>query len=230
MPAPDPLLIVAADARELAGVPHQRLASPLDFAAHADTVSGRALLIANGAGPALAAAACTWAWQQGRYRAMLTTGFCGAVHPDLRVGDLVTAEFITNGNGGEVYRATPLPGYRSVHLRSADFVVRGTQRAYYHQRGADVVEMEAAAVARSAQEHGVPLYCLRVVSDSGADDFTLDLNRCRDTTGRFRTGAILREALRHPLTGPRDLWRLFQHSKLAAARLGKALQELPLLP
>jgi nucleoside phosphorylase len=136
------LLIVAAEAREFAGlmqrVPSQAFPWPdAAFARETALAGRRAILLANGPGPRvvnhmLARLAITDAGL------VISTGFCGALDPALHVGDIVEAP--------------------PAHIWSEDRVVVTTEekRRLWEQTGARVVEMEYAAVAAKAAEWGLP--------------------------------------------------------------------------
>src|SRR5688572_16300948 len=97
MDTADPVLVVAAEPRELANFPGmvgQRLDWPLDYAARL----GGWILVANGAGPVRAAEAVEVALARIHVRAVVSTGYCGALDASLQVADLVVA---TRVNGHE---------------------------------------------------------------------------------------------------------------------------------
>jgi nucleoside phosphorylase len=86
--------------------------------------------------------------------------------------------------------------------------------------GAVAVEMELAAVAQKAAEWGVPLRCVRVVSDLAKEDLPLDFNRFRDSAGRFALGRIGLHAVIHPFTVLPALLRLNKNCRNAGKQLG----------
>ncbi len=116
--------------------------------------------------------------------AVISTGYAGAVQPELHVGDLVIADFILEMNGkdgGRKYfpdrnwlnRAQCIPcrdGMKAVvgGLLTVDTVIdepaakQKLGRSYRVQ----AVEMETAAIAKVAEEKRLPLLSVRVISDS----------------------------------------------------------------
>ena len=52
-------------------------------------------------------------------------------------------------------------------------------------KGADAVDMEAAAVAEMASARNLPFYAVRVVTDTWDENFPLDFNRMRSANGHF---------------------------------------------
>jgi adenosylhomocysteine nucleosidase len=150
--------------------------------------------------------------------AVVSVGLCGALHPKLKVGDIVLASEV---NG----KPAAIPRTRSVFqlgpLVSVDRVV-GTalEKRQFAASGAIAVEMEAAAVMARAAAISVPFYCIRAVSDTADETFTLDFNGTRRSDGRFSVPRILFQALRNPMTGLPELMRLRRNSVLAARALG----------
>ncbi len=94
---------------------------------------------------------------------VISTGFCGALDPALRVGEIVRDGIWTEDRVG---------------------VTAEDKRRLRQQTGARVVEMEFAAVSAKAAEWGVPCKAIRVVSDTALEDLPLDFNRYRDGDGR----------------------------------------------
>ena len=56
--------------------------------------------------------------------------------------------------------------------------------------------MEAAGVARAAEDLGVPFYCIRAVSDLAGEDFANDFNAALTPDGRFSTLRLVAGAWR----------------------------------
>jgi adenosylhomocysteine nucleosidase len=187
-----PILAVAAEAREFAGLlRHASTATPLDwplaYACEALIGARRWLLAADGPGPRLARRAAAEAFKCARPRAVLSTGLCGALDPALHSGEL----FLVTGVQTEQrqYETRGLAaGQRmpSGTAWSCDRVVTTrAEKGVLRARGAAVVEMEAAAVAEEAEREETPFYCVRVISDEAHEDLPLDFNRYRDEAGRF---------------------------------------------
>jgi len=203
------ILIVAAEAREFAGLlkrvgPGTPLHCP-DIAYARDVVlhGRRAILIANGPGPKLVnKALASNSIPSWNVTEVISTGFCGALDPALRIGDIVIA------GEGEIW--------------SEDRVaVRADEKRQLRERtGARVVEMEFAAVQTKAREWGVPCRAVRVVSDSAGEDLPLDFNRYRDAEGRFQLTRIALAGLVRPFTVLPKLMQLDRNSRLATEKLG----------
>jgi adenosylhomocysteine nucleosidase len=212
-------LMVAAEAREFAGILKRATAvRPLPwpgaaFSREIHWKTCRWLLIANGPGPKLVESALRTRPQADR---MVSIGFCGALDPALRIGDIVVSGEVPEELGasfvqGDVFSVdrVAITAEQKRELRAA------TQAA--------VVEMESAAVARKAREWDMPFGCIRVVSDAAGEDLPLDFNRYRDADGRFSRARIAMAAVGRPFTVLPGLMRLDRNCRLAADRLGEFL-------
>lgn len=220
------ILVVAAYARELAGFAPRLEAraplapsQPLDYAEAGWLAGRRWILAANGAGPRLAALA---ARAFGPVDRMVSTGFCGGLDPALGAGDVVVCDRVIQAETNRRFRtadphgATCLSGDRVIQTAREKQELRQTT-------GAGVVEMEAAGVAAEAEALGVPLHCIRVVTDTADEDMLVDFNAARDETGRFRVGRIVLSALGRPRTGIPELIKLNDRARSAAGKLGAYL-------
>ena len=173
---------------------------------------------ANGPGPKLAGEAV--AAVRERPDVVVSTGLCGALAPELELGDIFVATAV-NGKPAELPRSRK--PYRSGPLVSVDRVV-GTAAEKQQLRkhsGAMAVEMEAEAVAAYAHKLGVPFYCIRVISDVADESFRVDLNAARKNSGRFSVPRILIQAAWRPLTVGPELLRLRRNAEVAARALGE---------
>lgn len=212
------LLLVAADRAEFAGLLRSLSAVrpfdwALDYCASARLGTRDILLAANGPGPRLAATAVDTACRlEPSIGQIVSTGFCGALDPNLALGDIVL-------NSDGIY--ADRPAYRG-NLMSTDRVaVTVEEKRSLRQSGAIAVEMEWAGVAAAAGRRGVPASAVRVVSDTAGEAMPLDFNRYRTAEGRFDRAAILRAALRRPFSAIPGLLRLQRNCRFASAKLGE---------
>ena len=233
MSSNDPaLLLIASEAREFRGILRNcgnsvRLNWPVDFAQSAVWNRDRVVMVANGPGFRLASIAAEIAGEKERFRAVVSTGFCGGLDPALQVGDIVEVSSVIDVDsrtefGCEAPRVAGGAATRG-SLASVDRVAEtSSEKADLRARtGAAAVEMEAAAVARFAVSRSLPFYCLRVISDTAGHSFDIHLNDMRDQDGRFAKGRIVLEALRRPWSRIPGLMRLDRDCKLAEDRLGE---------
>jgi adenosylhomocysteine nucleosidase len=223
----EPVAAVAAEEREFAGLLRyasrvERLEWPLEFARRAEIRGTTWLMAAEGPGPAPADRAATVAIERGRPRAVVSAGLCGALSPELRVGDVVIADEVRNGSESwKASRPASAPPAAAVRAVSIDRVA-ATAREKRSLGAAGIVEMEAAAVARAAARARIPFYCIRAVSDTAAEDLPLDFNAYRDEDGRFSRARIAAAVLLRPHRIP-SLLRFDRNCREAARRLGDYL-------
>jgi adenosylhomocysteine nucleosidase len=222
------LLLVAAEPRELEGVLRgcrgvHSLDWPIWFARGGELNRRPVALVANGPGFELAGRAVEAALERMEADAVISTGFCGALDPGLRAGQVFVAEVVA-GEGKEYAVCLPqaMRGFRSGKLASRDRVlVSAAEKRELAASGAAAVDMESAAIAERACGAGRPFYAVRVVFDCAAEGFGLDFNRLRGPEGRFSWWKICRAALRRPLSGVPELIRLERRGRLAARALGE---------
>ncbi|GGY08051.1 phosphorylase family protein [Streptomyces djakartensis] len=141
---------------------------------------GPVTVLRTGMGPAAAGRSVTRMLTEAALRdaAVLATGFCAGLAPDMHPGDLVVAEETRDPRGTtgcvgadvlvkELVKAVP---GRTVHtgpLTGSDHVVRGHERAELLATGAIAVDMESAATLLSAVRAGErPVAAVRVVVDA----------------------------------------------------------------
>jgi nucleoside phosphorylase len=226
------LVFVAAEPRELAGVLRHsknlcRLPWPVDFARQGVVAGKRSILVANGPGPALAARAVDVAVRSGEVGVLISTGFCGGLDPGLREGDIVVATEVMDLESGAAYRAvTPRTTrrYSRGRVLSQDRVAwTAGEKRRLRDQGGDVVEMEAAAVARQASRLGLPFACVRIVSDAAGEGLPVDLNSLRAGDGRFSRFRVLMAAVKSPVRVLPGLLRLQRRGRRIALVLGDFL-------
>ncbi len=233
------ILYVAAEAAELKPFASlltglRKLKWPLDYAWEGIWESRRILLAANGAGPKLASAAVETAIRAGmvaelsssRLEAVVSTGFCGALDPELRESQIVVATRLLCPASGETYDCASITApteFVAGSILSQDRIANDTsQKQQLFSRGAIAVDMEAAGVAARARRAGLPFCCIKVVADRADESFPFDLNRLRTPQGRIARGKIVVHALTHPKVIS-DLLRLKRRTEDAARALGDFL-------
>jgi adenosylhomocysteine nucleosidase len=220
-------LFVAAEAREFAGLlQHCRrvvaLGWPVEWVRMAALDDREVILAANGAGPRRSAALMEVAQPRIKPAAVVSTGFCGGLDPEYRVGDVFVANRI-QGADIEVQKPLLRRPRRFVEgvLASVDRVVGSLEeKARLRASGASAVEMEAAGVVPRVRQWELPFYCIRVVTDRADERFTLDYNAARLPDGRFSVPRILGAALWQPASGIPELVRLGRNSATASRALG----------
>lgn len=152
-----------------------------------------------------------------RPRIVVSAGTCGALNPALAIGDVRVVTRIDSTLG--VFEPVRLAGEGAV-LRSQDRVAatKREKRSLF-EAGAQIVDMEAAAVAEVCARLGVPFAAVKAVSDTAAEDLPLDFNLYRDETGQFKNFRIAIAGIMKIS----ELMRLQKNAKLAAQQLGAAI-------
>ncbi|HWE50316.1 MAG TPA: hypothetical protein VG273_11025 [Bryobacteraceae bacterium] len=229
----DPILFVAADPRELGEwVKRWENVRPVALAvnwARAGKWKGRAVAaIANGAGADRAFTATIMA---GEISAVCSTGFCGALDPGLKIGDVVVATEVRNGAQTHAAEAPGGPpsargAVMSGAVMSIDHVAQiAAEKKALRASGGVIVEMEAAGVARAAEDLGVPFYCVRAVSDLADETFSNDFNAALTSDGQFSVARLVLGAFGSPQKRFGELIRLQRRTALASKKLGEFLSE-----
>jgi adenosylhomocysteine nucleosidase len=132
---------------------------------------------------------------------VIAAGFCGALVPTLKVGDVVT----------------------SPRILTADRLVSdpAEKRRLAELHHADAVDMESAAIAEVCAERGVPFLAVRAVSDAVDTALSPELVRLL-SGGNVSVWRAVRALVRRPrLLG--EFRRLARDTKLAANRLAEEL-------
>ncbi|HEV1286728.1 MAG TPA: hypothetical protein VNU44_15510 [Bryobacteraceae bacterium] len=207
-------LVVAAEAREFRGIlkrfgPAVKIgANGARFAREVFKDGDRWWLVANGPGPRCVEEVLR---EKMDVNGIVNTGFCGALDPSLRVGDIVV--------WGDAPSSTR---FVKGEISSSDRVVVTAEekRRLWETTGAIAAEMEAGAVKKIACEWGVPFYCIRAVSDTANEDMPLDFNLYRDREGRFSLWKIAVGAMSSPFTRIPALRRLEANCNVASESLG----------
>lgn len=106
---------------------------------------------------------------------VLTCGFAGGLDPDLKVGDVVFEPATSNPQlSTRLFAAGAKPAKFLCTDRIATTV--SEKQKLRAETGADVVEMESAAIQSVCAERGTPCITIRVISDTAHEDLPLDFN------------------------------------------------------
>lgn len=146
---------------------------------------------------------------------VISAGTCGALAPELRVGDLVLPESVV-GVAGERLNVTPGAHRAAVSLAgdartgllltSAEVVATPEAKALrWRATGASAVDMESAAILAWVSHRGCPSLVVRAVSDTATQTLPSELVGLVEADGRLRAGRALVLALTCPTAIPRAL-------------------------
>jgi len=219
-------LLVAAERREFDGI-RTRLGKTIErrglgarFVCEGTRNGDRWVMVANGPGRDLAGAALSDDVMREVRRegvnAMISTGYCGALDPKLRIGDIVVSDD-TQLTSDRAYARGLLITRDRVAATAAE------KRALREQTGAIAVDMESSAVKDRAEALGIPYACIRVVSDTAEEDMPLDFNRFRGADGHFSRGRIALAAMARPFSVMPALLEFDRQCQRASMALGEAL-------
>jgi len=157
-----------------------------------------------------------------RPQAIVSAGFAGALRPERKVGQQVEPGMVIDGETGDRFLAV---NGSSIALVSApDIADKEAKKQLADRFAAEAVDMEAAAVARIARQHGVPFYAIKAISDEV--DFPMPpFNRFVNDEGRLEMARFVAHISLRP-----QYWRsvilLGMNCRRAAAELCEGLGRL----
>ena len=152
---------------------------------------------------------------------LISAGIAGALTDGLNVGDVVHAREVVDAESGVRWAAGGDVG-TIVTVGTVSGVI--AKRLLAQRWKADVVDMEASAVAQVAKEHGIEFAAIKAISDEL--DFEMPpVGRFVDNAGKFRTLRFVAYLAWHPMWWS-AVRTLSANGRIAAANLSGALQHL----
>jgi adenosylhomocysteine nucleosidase len=195
----------------VAGVPRWRRA--------ADGLEWVAACAGTGAGAAARAYAAAAAG--GPPQRVISVGWAGALTAAQPAGAACAVGTVIDAATGERFAAAT-PG---CILATTDRVAGADEKRRLAATGADLVDMEAAAVARLARRDGASFVCIKGISDAW-DDPLPDFNPFIGPDGHFHVARLVAHAALRPGWWP-GLVRLGRQSRRAAESIRRAVLALP---
>jgi len=173
--------VVAAMRRELGpllrGVPAQR-AEGIEF-----FELGSSVIAVGGIGRIAAWRAAEAVVARYSPTTLVSAGIAGALTGKLKVGDVIRAHEVVDADSGARFMAS---GGESVMVTLSSVSGPAEKRTLADRYKADVVDMESAAVAAVAREHGIEFSAIKAISDEL--DFEMPpMARFIDGNGKFAT-------------------------------------------
>jgi adenosylhomocysteine nucleosidase len=172
------------------------------------------IAVCAGMGAEAALRAFASAVSDGPVDMLLSVGWAGSLDPEVHPGTAHVPTVVIDAQTGEQFSLTE--GKRQWRLvttaRVADEAEKTRLAATYS--GAVLVDMEAAAVARLAEMHSIPLLCIKGVSDAAGATLP-DLNLFIDARGKMQMARFLAHIAVRPRFWP-SLLHLGKNSACAA--------------
>jgi len=145
---------------------------------------------------------------------LISAGFAGGLDPALGIGDALSPRLVIDAGDGSRTDSGTGEGV----LVSFDATADSEQKASLAQAyGADLVDMEGAAVSRCAQMHGIQFMACKAVSDS-REEHLPPVGGFVAVDGQFHTFRFLAHAAMRPWLWP-GVARLARNSAIAAQSL-----------
>jgi len=173
-----------------------------------------------GAGRQAATRAFAEIEKDGRINSAVSIGWVGALKEDAKPGKAYKVSGAIDSQTGERFSVAQWSQERLV-VTSPRVADAAEKRRLAEAYNADLVDMEAAAVARLAAMRGIPFYCFKGVSD-GFSENLIDFNKFISPEGQFEMGRLLSYVLPRPWHWP-SLVRMGENSKQASQSIAECL-------
>jgi len=151
---------------------------------------------------------------------VISVGWAGALNAAMQTGGGYWVSGVTDARTGERFRAANW-SVESWLVTSPIVANEMEKQRLASTYKADLVDMEAAAIARLAQMRGIPFYCFKGVSD-GFTDKLPDFNRFISPDGQFDLAGMVLFSILRPRYWP-SLMRMGENSKKASQSISEAL-------
>jgi adenosylhomocysteine nucleosidase len=216
---------------QLAGAKAVRVGDAVE---HAGKLGDKQIVVANtGVGQTAAAAMATDVLSFHRPRWVISAGFAGGLHENVRPGHLLLADSAIRSTGetlsiGLQCDADWLAATRGVHagkLLTVDEIVRteAEKRELGERHGAIGCDMETFAIAEVCRQQQASLIAVRIVTDAVDDTLPLEIDRLmRQKTIAGKLGAAAGAIFSRPAAA-KDLWDLRGRALKSSDRLAKFL-------
>ncbi len=205
-----------------------------DSLEHTGFLGGKAVVVANtGAGQKSAAKVAADVIDFHQPRWVISAGFAGGLHDDVRPGHLLLVDKVTS-SAGESFaiglQCDPqwLATARGVHagkLVTVDEIVRTEEdkRRLGEQHAAIACDMETFAITNVCRQKQTPLIAVRIITDAVDDTLPPEIDRLmRQKTMAGKLGAAAGAIFSRP-TAAKDLWDLRGMALKSSDRLAKFL-------
>src|ERR1017187_5523685 len=152
---------------------------------------------------------------------LISAGIAGALTATLKVGDIVRGSEVVDADSGARFTAS---GGESVMVTVSSVSGPTEKRNLADRYQADVVDMECAAVATVAREHGISFSAIKAISDEV--DFEMPpMGGFVDGNGKFEAARFAAYMAMRPKWWS-TLRQLAVNSRMASVNLSHALEHL----
>jgi adenosylhomocysteine nucleosidase len=200
--------------------------------------SQRVCWTVSGVGRAAATSAARMLSEGHRPRRLLSAGFAGGISPALTKGQLVFPARVIAEHAptcppvavdatlaDTLWRQTPPD---NLTLVSVEKIASSpaAKAAIREATSADLLDMEATAVAAVAAENQLPFLTVRVISDTATESLPPEVSRlCQPQSSLHRFGAALSAVARRP-SAAIDFWKLWEEGLLHSRTLADGLLQV----
>jgi adenosylhomocysteine nucleosidase len=153
---------------------------------------------------------------------VFSIGWAGALRDEIATGTAHNVAGVIDIRTGERFRCDAGAGEHWL-VTSPQVANSAEKRRLASAYNADLVDMEAAAIARLAQMRGIPFYCIKGISD-GLTGRLPDFNRFLSPVGRFQLARFMLFALLRPWYWP-ALIQMGENSKRASQSIAESLRD-----
>jgi nucleoside phosphorylase len=112
-----------------------------------------------------------------------------------------------------------------IHSASRVAITRKEKSELRTTTGADVVDMESAAIREACAGVNIPCACVRAISDTAQENLPFDFNGLMTPDQRFSYRRLFLAMMQNPFAVP-ALARLGNNSALAAEKLAQVLKKV----
>jgi adenosylhomocysteine nucleosidase len=172
-----------------------------------------AVLVCGGIGEQAARRAAEAVIALYRPEIVQSVGFAGALNPALAVGNIFSPGRVIDAKDGS---SVSVGTGNGVLLSFASIAGTGPKSKLAEAYGAQAIDMEAAAVARSAGSHGVRFAVTKVISDEFAFEM-LPMGRFVSSDGQFATARFVAFAVVRPWLWAKVIRMAWRSDKAAKA-------------
>ena len=189
----------------------------------------RVAVVEAGTGPARARRATLALLDAHRPAWIISTGFAGALQPELKIGNIVVSNEIVGLQGEPLKIDVGMnsDSTRGLHVGrtlTVDAMIQTVveKQSLATQTGAIAVDMESLSVATVCRETKTRFMAVRAISDDMSADLPSEVLSLLGETGAVRFGAVIGSLWKRP-SSIKDMWRMREHAMTAAEKLASFL-------